>query len=89
MPFYIKKPIVVEAMEITDMGNDLVRFCPNIARFAMMFDGKPSVLISTLEGEMWATIGDYIIKGVEGEYYPCKRSIFHATYDPLSKSQEV
>ena len=88
MPFYIKKPIVVEAMEIINTGNDLLAFCPDIKRFAM-FGGKPSVLINTLEGEMWASVGDYIIKGVEGEYYPCKRSIFHATYDPLIKSQEA
>ena len=88
MPFYIKKPIVVEAMEIIDDDAAMLLFCPNIARFSV-FGKRKHVLIDTLEGQLWGGVGDYIIKGVEGEYYPCKRSIFHATYDPLIKSQEV
>lgn len=38
-------------------------------------------MIHTLEGDHRATIGDYIIKGVHGEFYPCKEDIFHETYD--------
>lgn len=40
-----------------------------------------SLMIHTLEGDHRATIGDYIIKGVHGEFYPCKEDIFHETYD--------
>ena len=39
--------------------------------------------IDTLEGTMKASFGDYIIKGVQGEFYPCKPDIFHLTYDAL------
>ena len=39
------------------------------------------ILIPTLEGEMFASFGDYIIKGVNGEFYPCKPDIFAKTYD--------
>lgn len=42
------------------------------------------IRISTLEGDMLATVGDWIIRGVQGEFYPCKPDIFEATYDPVS-----
>ncbi len=45
--------------------------------------------ISTLEGKMIANPGDYIIKGVEGEFYPCKPEIFHATYEALDNSDRL
>lgn len=41
------------------------------------------LIIKTLEGEHVATIGDYIIRGVKGEFYPCKPDIFEATYEPV------
>jgi len=44
-------------------------------------DGHPSIRIRTLEGEMTASPGDYIIKGINGEYYPCKHDIFEQTYE--------
>lgn len=43
------------------------------------------LIIKTLEGEHIASIGDYIIKGVKGEYYPCKPDIFEATYDKVEE----
>ena len=39
-------------------------------------------MIETLEGQMKAVAGDWIIRGVEGEFYPCKPAIFAATYEP-------
>ena len=42
---------------------------------------KLPIVIETLEGDMTASIGDYIIKGVQGEFYPCKPDIFEATYE--------
>jgi hypothetical protein len=44
-------------------------------------DDQPWIAIQTLEGEMAAQPGDYIIKGVQGEFYPCKPDIFEATYE--------
>jgi hypothetical protein len=43
-----------------------------------------SLTISTLEGDMRGDVGDWIIRGVKGEFYPCKPDIFAATYDPVS-----
>lgn len=43
----------------------------------------PALLIDTLEGTMSASAGDFIIRGVQGEFYPCKPSIFEATYEPV------
>lgn len=43
----------------------------------------PTILISTLEGQMTAQVGDYIIKGVRGEFYPCKPHIFKETYEEV------
>ena len=45
-------------------------------------DGR--LIISTLEGLHWANPGDFIIRGVQGEFYPCKPDIFTATYDPAN-----
>ncbi len=42
-------------------------------------DGR--LIISTLEGLHWADVGDYVIRGVQGEFYPCKPDIFEATYE--------
>ena len=42
-----------------------------------------ALMIATLEGVMSASPGDYIIRGVKGEFYPCKPDIFHATYEPV------
>ena len=44
--------------------------------------GEPLLVIQTLEGDMSAALGDWIIKGVKGEFYPCKPDIFEVTYEP-------
>jgi hypothetical protein len=49
---------------------------------------RPVVIIPTLEGDMLAQAGDWIIKGVQGEFYPCKPDIFEATYEPVEASDE-
>lgn len=53
--------------------------------FSILFNvlGKFDLYIKTLEGTMFASIGDYIIKGVDGEFYPCKPDIFIRTYDKV------
>jgi hypothetical protein len=81
---YRKKPVVIEAIQFTDETKDqcfnFVR-CNHYAEFGK--DGSPVLRIQTLEGDMTASIGDYIIKGVNGEFYPCKPDIFEKTYDPV------
>jgi hypothetical protein len=86
MAKYRKKPVVIEARQLTVMnGLEVSRWCGG----AMKHEAKPSdstdvrywLLIPTLEGAMEADIGDWVIKGVEGEFYPCKPSVFEATYE--------
>lgn len=84
MAFYRKKPVVIEAWQFTDenknrLYHDLTSIGSGV--YPVFIDGKPALKISTLEGEMTASIGDYIIKGVNGEFYPCKPDIFEKTYE--------
>jgi hypothetical protein len=85
MPKYRKKPVVIEAWRLP-LSDSATRF----------FDGDPNIIfkrddmgmiieaiISTLEGTMVANNGDWIIRGVKGELYPCKPDIFAATYEPM------
>ena len=77
---YVKRPIPVEA------------FCPAEDEIPEWFekhpfkilsceDGKTRITLSTLEGDMACTVNDYIIQGVDGELYPCRRDIFLKTYE--------
>jgi hypothetical protein len=86
MPFYTKKPATIEARQFLAPidANNIADWCDGKIR--MMPSGNPSIDINTLEGEMTALLGDYIIKGVEGEFYPVKPRIFLATYDPVANS---
>ncbi len=85
MPMFRKKPVVVEAiqwdgelstygriqlMESADL-DEQVAFCPD----------DDTLMISTIEGDMTAQLGDWIIRGVNGELYPCKPDIFAKTYE--------
>lgn len=83
-----KKPVVVEAMQFTrNNWDELVAFTAGRAsNFIKSTVMKDTYLceISTLEGTMIATEYDYIIKGVRGEFYPCKPDIFWQTYDEVS-----
>jgi hypothetical protein len=80
---YRKKPVVIEAHRYdgqayqTDDFFDLVHWIGDSARVR---DGY--LIITTLEGEHRADPGDWIIKGIKGEFYPCKPDIFAATYEP-------
>ena len=79
-----KKPVEIEAMQFTDESKDCVRNwvrCNTAANFSP--NGDPELHIQTLEGVMVASLGDWVIKGIKGEYYPCKPDIFSATYEPI------
>lgn len=77
---YRKKPVVIEAVKWTgDNFEELIHFAQN----KIWFDGLGHVWIDTLEGDMVAKRGDYIIKGIQGEFYPCKPDIFDETYEEV------
>ena len=78
---YRKKPVVIEAIQWA--SNNLSEIDNFIGRTV---DNKETTLvIHTLEGDMEASIGDYIIKGVNGEFYPCKPDIFDKTYEEVTE----
>jgi hypothetical protein len=94
---YRKKPVVIEAFQLTEETRADNRDWPGWAHLAWNADrGSPGSLfpfergsgvgalgIGTLEGVMRADLGDWIIRGVKGELYPCKPEIFEATYEPV------
>jgi len=82
MKKYRKKPVVVEAIRLgRDCFDEVCKFVgeDNLGDGTSLEEGV--VTISTLEGEMDARLGDWIIKGIKGEFYPCKPDIFGATYE--------
>lgn len=98
MPHFRKKPVVIEAKQATDTpenNREIIDWTRGSATPAFMdtevrncsvehpygFD-YPVLKINTLEGGMKVTPGDWIIKGVNGEFYPCKPDIFEKTYEP-------
>jgi hypothetical protein len=83
---YRMKPIVIQAMQVTDENTKVV--CDwvygdsrGMTPVSYLADG--TVTIQTLEGTMRANVGDWVIRGVQGEFYPCKPDIFAATYEEL------
>lgn len=80
---YRKKPVVIEAVQITNATFDAPH--PNPEHLAgVIYDPvKREARIKTLEGEMTGSMGDWIIRGVKGELYPCKPDIFDATYEQV------
>jgi len=85
---YRKKPVVIEAKQLTKesffdilewMGKD---------KYSFWTTGTPSYIsINTLEGVMRASLNDFIIKGVQGEFYPCKPDIFEQTYEAVTNEE--
>jgi hypothetical protein len=84
---YRKKPVVIEAIQVTEFNYDAIEDFMDTPPDAGWLDGignrLNTVEIITLEGVMIANVGDYIIKGVQGEFYPCKPDIFEATYEQV------
>lgn len=95
MPKFRKKPVVVEAIQWTGSNLEEIRNFVGgdlIEDWMEFFDIKRelkkmlvSIAIDTLEGTMIVDYGDYIIKGVKGEFYPCKSDIFLATYEEVAE----
>jgi hypothetical protein len=88
---YRKKPVVIKAVKYDGNFRCLDIFAiSEVSHFIVSKDeeGKQCIKIPTLEGEMTALIGDYIIRGVKGEYYPCKPDIFEMTYESVDTSTQ-
>ena len=82
-----KKPVVIEAMQLSERSIDEIACWAKITRYECD-DGLAQLRIPTLEGMMIASNGDWIIKGVNGEFYPCKPDIFEKTYEPVIGSEK-
>lgn len=84
-----KKPVVIEAEQLTNdarQADALASWCGGHSTPDSNPDGSDEmqfIIIRTLEGKMLASPGDWIIKGVNGEFYPCKPGIFAASYDAV------
>ena len=78
---YRKKPVIIEAIQWN--GKNL----PEIDEFteSKVKNHGLVLIIPTLEGDMYASLSDYIIKDVDGEFYPCKPNIFAKTYEEVTK----
>lgn len=76
---FVKKPVVIQAMQYDGSTESFVEITQWAEDAWCRENG--AILIPTLEGEMRASPGDWIIKGVQGEFYPCKPDIFTATYE--------
>jgi hypothetical protein len=83
MPQFRKRPVVIEAVHYSeaDPTNAISFLIHGGANFVL--DAVNGLTIRTLEGDHHASDGDWIIKGVKGEFYPCKPDIFAATYEPV------
>jgi hypothetical protein len=99
MSKYRKKPVVIDAVQFDGSRRSIDAICrwanddgidePTVA---YNFTGSEDVLkpvVMTLEGDMAIGVGDFVIRGVKGEFYPCKPDIFYATYEPVSDTPDV
>lgn len=96
MSQFRKKPVVVEAWTVAELNVSAARkweALPESVRaayedggwvFGALVDDRRGIYVPTLEGSLFAAPGDWIIRGVAGEFYPCKPGIFAATYEPVA-----
>lgn len=85
---YRKKPVAIEAIQWDGFNHvEIQAFCPtaHIAGHYAPAPLKMQMIIPTLEGDHHASIGDFIIRGVQGEFYPCREDIFRMTYEPAEE----
>lgn len=84
---YRKKPVVIQAFQLPKTGDDdvgpFLEWADSVGFADYESDHDEGIAIHTLEGVMRADPGDYVIRGVKGEFYPCKPDIFEATYESV------
>ena len=96
MPSYRKRPVVIEARQFTTNNeagspqmDELVNWINQGRSTAGAWHNGTDLFIHTLEGEHRAIVGDWIIRGVAGEFYPCKPDIFKATYELVEEPNDA
>lgn|SRR5574343_1108850 len=100
MQKYRKKPVIVEAIKYNGFNeNEIIDFTANLAKYQVAIGsssdgmgGKETyskLTILTLEGEMLVSKNDWVIKGVNGEFYPCKPDIFGKTYEEFESNNVI
>jgi hypothetical protein len=81
---YRKRPVVIEAVQLTlENRPEVAEWCGGEYSTGGFYDDDPGLDIPTLEGVMSAKVSDWIIQGVQGEFYPCKHDIFVQTYEAV------
>lgn len=85
-----KKPVAIEAIQLTESNRaEILQWAKSYAPLGHLIGAVPKschphqMLVHTLEGTMTASLGDWIIRGVQGEFYPCKPDIFEQTYEEV------
>lgn len=77
---FVKKPIIVEAIQWTGKNeHEIMKFVGSHCCLVNKSNGK-ALIINTLEGDHYASVNDWIVKGVKGEFYPVKHDIMEQTY---------
>ena len=85
---YRKKPVVIDVVQFfngdgKNTFSKCLDFVQGKADLIELCNGEHVMVIRTLEGEITASDGDFIIRGIQGEFYPCKPDIFKQTYEPI------
>ena len=81
MPKFRKKPVVIEAEQFDTDKWQLAKEGDILS--CVLYDGYIGHYIRTLEGNMTVKESDYVIRGIKGEFYPCRKDIFEETYEPV------
>ena len=90
MQKFVKKPVVIEAIQYNGENIEAIEdFVGKKIPTVMASDVYVKLIIPTLEGNMKASKGDYVIKGVKGEFYPCKPDIFKEIYSLVTEKSTV
>lgn len=97
MARYRTKSCEIEAIQWTDNTNEIKSFCGNSCTYSVeeqcmgSWKGIPieRLVIHTLEGDMVVSRNDYIIKGLKGEFYPCKPDVFNQKYKLINDTMEI
>lgn len=86
MPMYVKKPIPIEARQIAvENAEELAAWSKSDVIFRPVDGSIAGMMVYTLEGAMTGKVGDYLIKGVRGEFYFCAKDIFEETYESVKE----
>ena len=86
MPKFRKKPVVIEARQYIGDAGEAIDWISQ--GHGEAYANAEGLFIVTLEGVMEVSHGDWVIKGVQGEFYPCKPDIFEQTYEQIEQTEE-